>query len=62
MLVGGRLGHCSHDLRQISPNGDFLFTFRQEHIGSQGDMQWMRTPVMMDAWFHYNHRFGRPVT
>ncbi len=55
-------GHCSNNLQQISPNGNFLFNFRAEHLGASGDMQWMRSPVMMDAWFHYDHGLGRPVT
>lgn len=52
-------GHCSNNLRQISPNGNFDFNFRAQHIGTYGDMQWMRSPVMMDAWFHYDHGLGR---
>lgn len=52
-------GHCSNNLRQISPNGNFNFDFRAQHIGTYGDMQWMRSPVMMDAWFHYDDGLGR---
>lgn len=52
-------GHCSNNLRQISPSGNFNFDFRAQHIGTYGDMQWMRSPVMMDAWFHYDHGLGR---
>jgi hypothetical protein len=54
-------GHCSNNLRQISPGGNFLFNFRQEHKGTGGDMQWMRSPTMMDAWFHVNYGVGRPL-
>lgn len=54
-------GHCPNSLQQISVNGNFDFDFRSEHRGSSGDIQWMRSPVMMDPWFHYDHGLGRPV-
>jgi len=54
-------GHCSNTLSQIAPNGSaaFAFNFRGEHRGAGGDYQWMRSPVMMDGWFHYNVGVGR---
>ncbi|MBX0300626.1 S1 family peptidase [Cryobacterium sp. 1639] len=54
-------GHCPNYLQQISPNGNFSFDFRSEHQGASGDIQWMRSPVMMDSWFHYDYGLGYPV-
>jgi hypothetical protein len=54
-------GHCPNRLQQISANGNFWFDFRAEHRGVNGDMQWMRSPVMMDSWFHYDYGLGLPV-
>ena len=56
--------HCANNLRQANTNGNpnFNFDFRAEHLGPYGDHQWMRSPVMMDFWFHYDTGLGRPVT
>lgn len=56
--------HCPNNLRQANTNSNanFNFDFRAEHLGPYGDHQWMRSPVMMDSWFHYNTGLGRPVT
>lgn len=54
-------GHCDNRVQQISPSGNFWFDFRAEHRGVNGDIQWMRSPVMMDSWFHYDYGLGYPV-
>lgn len=57
-------GHCGNDLRQTNVNGypNFNFVFGSQHIGPLGDFQFMRSPVMMDPWFHYSEGLGKPVT
>jgi hypothetical protein len=67
VIKNGEIGvltaaHCPNDLRQMSSNGNFNFDFRAEHIGVLGDFQWMRSPVMMDAWFHQNFNVGQAQT
>lgn len=57
-------GHCGNTLRQLGWNGSpsywFLGTYN-EHFGANGDQQFMHSPVMMDAWFHYVLGQGRAV-
>lgn len=51
--------HCPDDL---SHNNEFNLLLRNEHFGGAGDIQWHRSPRMMDAWFHYDRGVGRPVS
>lgn len=54
-------GHCQNSMQQMSTNGNYWFDFRAEHNGPRGDIQWMRSPVMMDPWFHQSNGVGSPV-
>jgi hypothetical protein len=56
-------GHCQDTMSQIRSDGStaFTFSFRGDEYGV-GDYQWMRSPVMMDGWFHYAVGLGRAAT
>lgn len=57
-------GHCPNRMEQISPNGNYWFDLvaaGNELWGAGGDIQFMRSPRMMDPWFHYDHGLGKPV-
>jgi streptogrisin C len=55
-------GHCPNTLSQNAAGGYIAFNFRAEHIGTSGDIQWMRSPAMMDGWFHHDRGLGTAVT
>lgn len=56
-------GHCPNSLRfyHIPSGENYYLDFRNETYGSGGDIQFLRSSKMMDAWFHYNATSGRPV-
>jgi hypothetical protein len=54
--------HCPKVMEHAS--GDpfwFSSASEREHFGAHGDVQFHRSPLMMDAWFHWSHGRGRPV-
>ena len=53
--------HCENTLQQGGANPFTFINYQPEHFGLNGDVQFMHSPVMMDAWFHASHGVGRPV-
>jgi hypothetical protein len=57
-------GHCPDGLRYYNPdNGGetYYLDFRAQAFPYNGDAQFNRSPLMMDAWFHVGATTGRPV-
>lgn len=56
-------GHCPKSLRYYNPqNGDvYGLEFRSSSTSTSGDTMFLRSPNMMDAWFHAGATTGRPV-
>lgn len=55
--------HCPRNPRYYNPaTGDVVqLEQRPQVIDDRGEVQWHRSPVMMDAWFHTSATSGQPV-
>jgi len=55
-------GHCPNFLRHYQAGVDnFALNFVTQVHGLQGDAQYNQSPKMLDAWFHANVGYGKPV-